>query len=113
MAQASGTYDLQGALTALVPGLVIQRELVDAAAARYAAKGFVALTSADVSTILGAVNTTDVVKLAIPVASSDSPATDRGTYPAALPRYPAGLPRFADSNPDPLDGWAEFKGGAG
>lgn len=106
MAVADPRYDLGGALGALMPGLVVQRELLDAAAARYAAIGFRPLSAADVAPILAAVNTTDVVTLATPAASSDSPATSRGVYPSAPPAFPTRLKRFADSNPDPVDGYA-------
>jgi hypothetical protein len=105
---ADPRYDLSGALAALMPGLVVQRELIDAAAARYAANGFAPLGGADVAPILAAVNTTDVVVLAIPSASSDSKATTRAVYPAAPPAFPTSLKRFADSNPDPIDGFVEF-----
>lgn len=108
MAAASASYDLGGALAQLMPGLVVQRELLDAAAARYAAVGFRALAAGDVAPILAAVNSTDIVTLALPVACADSPPTTRPTYPAGLPSFPASLVRFADSNPDPLDGWAAF-----
>ncbi len=106
MAAADPRYDLAGALAQLMPGLVVQRELLDAAAARYAAIGFRPLSSADVAPILAAVNTTDLVTLAIPSASSDSKATARAVYPAALPAFPTKLKRFANSNPDPIDGYA-------
>lgn len=72
---ADPSYDLLGAIDTLFPGIVVQRELVDAAAAQYAAKGFQPLAAADVPAILAAAATTDVVSLAIPSASNDSPAT--------------------------------------
>lgn len=106
MAVADPRYDLAGALAQLMPGLVVQRELLDAAAARYAAKGFLPLGSTDVPLILAAVNTTDVVVLATPAASIDSKATTRAVYPAALPAFPTKLRRLANSNPDPIDGYA-------
>lgn len=106
MASASPTYDLAGAVDTLFPGLVVQRQLLDAAAARYAAKGFQPLDATDVTGILAAANTLDQ-------SGAAYMPTDPGTYPAALPSLPAGLKRFADSNPTPEpDNWSIERGRA-
>lgn len=99
MATADPRYDLQGALTVLMPGVVIQRQLLDAAAAQYAANGFTPITAGQVTAILAAANLLDR-----PIAAYVP--TDVGTYATALPTFPASLKRFADSNPVSIDGWA-------
>ena len=103
MAQPDPTYDLQSALDTLMPGVVLQRSLLDAAAARYQAKGFVRLTQSDVTTILAATNTLDQ-------GGASYVPTTVTPYPGALPLLPAGLKRFADSNPAPSDGWSIDQG---
>ncbi len=96
---ADPNYDLQGAIDVLFPGVTLQRQLLDAAAQRYAANGFAPLASADVAPILAAANTLDQ-------GGSTLTPTAPGAYPAVLPSFPKGLKRFADSNPSPFDGWA-------
>lgn len=96
---ADPTYDLQSALAILAPGVVIQRQLLDAAAAHYAANGFTPITSGQVVAILAAANTLDTTGAAYA-------PTVNGTYATALPTYPASLKRFTDSNPTSLDDWA-------
>lgn len=100
---ADPRYDLAGALQTLLPGIVVQRQLLDAAAAQYQANGFTPLTAAQALACLTAANALDQWNLPARV-----PATTVGTYPAGLPPYPTTLPRFEDSNPDPFDGWVEF-----
>lgn len=100
---ADPDYDLAGAITRLAPGFVVQRKLVDAAAAAYAAKGYQPLTAADVPGILTAANALDQNTLpALEYPPEDDP------YPSSLPAYPTLLPRFPDSNEDPLDGWVKY-----
>lgn len=101
MAGPDPTYDLGGALTNLAPGIVVQKNLIDAGYAAYANKGFVPLAASDVPGILAAANGL------VPV-STVLYATTEDAYPLALPPYPIGLPRFPDSNPDPLDQWVQF-----
>jgi hypothetical protein len=83
MAGANPNYDLQGALEILLPGVVMQRAVLDAGAAAYAAKNYQPLDATDVPGILAAAGVT-------------------------LPSYPAGLPRFPDSNASPRDGWVKY-----
>lgn len=94
------TYDLIGALDTLFPGLVVQDNLIDAAAARYAAKG-APLDGTDVPAILSAANALDQTVPATQVAP-----TTPAQYPTSLPSYPTGLPRFPDSNESARDGWS-------
>lgn len=101
---AAATYDLQGAIDTLFPGAVLQRQLMDAAAARYAAKG-APLDSSDVAAILAAANGLDLSTVAARYAP-----TVTGSYGTALPAYPAGLPRFQDSNPSSFDDWSIDRG---
>lgn len=89
---ADPSYDIPGALDVLMPGIVVQRALIDAAASQYAANGYTPLLASQVPAILTAAAVLD-------------PALG---YGSSLPAYPAGLPRFADSNPSPGDGWVEF-----
>ena len=70
------SYDMQGAIETLCPGLVLQRAAMDAAAAAYAAGDNKDLTAPQLLTLLG-----------------------------PFPPFPTSLPRFEDSNPSP-DGWA-------
>ncbi len=73
------SYDLLAVLDEFAPGVVAQRETLDAMAAQYAANGFKPLTQAQVLAIVG-----------------------------PLPAYPAALPRFPDSNESPRDGWVQY-----
>lgn len=102
------SYDLQGAITNLAAGLVLQRELLEAAAIQYAANNFTPLTAAQISAILEDANTLYIDQ----PAPRFAPTTFGGGvgYPnAPVPWSSVPLmPRFADSNPDPLDGWVEF-----
>lgn len=98
-AAADPRYDLAGALTTLVPGLVLQRQLLDAAAAQYAANGFTPILASQVPAILAAANGLDQ-------AGAKYAPTAVGSYPAALPAYPTGMKRFADSNPASFDDWS-------
>lgn len=102
MASPDPKYDLQGALETLSPGIVIQRNLLDAAAARYAAKGFVPLVASDIAGILTAANALDLTT----VTARYAPTT-QAAY-SGLPVYPTLLPRFPDSNPSPFDGWTKY-----
>lgn len=121
MALPDPSYDLAGALEALTPGLRLSRELVDAGAARYAAKGFAPLVAADIAGILAAANTLDLPKTARPADNGD-PDTTATRYPASLPatlgtngytfagqignQVPVilgTLRRFPDSNPEAQD----------
>lgn len=95
-------YDLMAAIDILFPGVVVQRNLIDAAQAALIAKGS-PLASTDVTAILVAANvlgvsydaTTDAVYV----------PTEAAEYETTLPTYPTGMPRFPDSNPAP-DGWS-------
>jgi hypothetical protein len=103
MASPDPKYDLRAALDTLLPGVNVQRQLMDAAAQQYAAGGYVPLTAATALACLAIANTLDTW-----TPPDNVPPTINGTYSPALPAYPTQLPRFADSNPDPLDGWVEF-----
>lgn len=81
---ADGKYDPRSAFYLYAPGLLLTRDLEQAIVAQYAANNFTPLTQAQVLAITG-----------------------------PLPAYPTGLPRFADSNPDPVDGWALDAPGGG
>lgn len=96
-------YDIQGAVETLIPGVVMQRSLLDAAGQQYAAKGYAPLAAADVPTILANANNLDLAS-----APARYMPTTPPVYPAAPPPYPTKLPRIADSNPDPFDKWVEF-----
>lgn len=96
---ADPRYDLLGALTALMPGVVIQRQLLDAAAAQYAANGFTPLLASQVPAMLAAANLLDR-------SGASYVPTTVGVYPTSLPSYPTGLRRFADSNPTSFDDWS-------
>lgn len=93
-------YDLLSAIDLLFPGVVVQRNLIDAARARLVAKN-APLASSDVTGILAATPNYDSV-VATPASLYPTP---NAVYPTALPTYPTGLPRFPDSNPTP-DGWS-------
>lgn len=94
----SAGYDILAAIDTLFPGLVVQDNLIDAATARYAAKG-APLDSTDVPGILAAANLLDQSKASyVPTAPA--------VYPTSLPSYPTGLPRFPDSNESARDGWS-------
>ncbi len=67
-------YDVLGAFDMWAQGVVLQRPILDALEAQYAANGFTPLTEAQVIAIAG-----------------------------PLPPYPTSLPRFPDSNPLPRD----------
>lgn len=101
-AAADPAYDLRAAIDVLMPGIVVQRNLLDAAAARYAAKGYVPLAAADVAGILSAANSLDLST----VTARYAPTT-QANY-TGLPAYPTLLPRFPDSNPSPFDGWTKY-----
>lgn len=122
MAGPDPAYDLAGALQALLPGVVVQRSLVDAAAAQYAANGYTPLTQAQALACLTAANALDQPDMAVagpafddPTTATPYPATPPGTIPlpngtfegtANLYPVPAvlmTLPRFPDSNPEPRD----------
>lgn len=101
MAGRDPNYDVAGAFAELAPGYVIQREMLDAAEAQYAANGFTPLTADQAQTIALAQG------LAIEAAYVANPGAD--PYPDPLPPvYPAGLPRIPDSNEAPLDGWVKY-----
>lgn len=101
MAAPDPKYDLAGSLAMLVPGLEVQRNLLDAANAAYVAKGYQPLVAGDVAGILSAANALDLPTVPARYAPPTQPAY------TSLPVFPTKLKRFADSNPDPLDQWAE------
>ena len=72
-----GQYDPRSALYRYASILQMTRELEAALVTQYAANGFTPLTEQQVLAITG-----------------------------PLPQAPTGMKRFADSNPDPVDGWA-------
>lgn len=77
-------YDPRTAFYAYAPGLWMTRAIEDAIMAQYQANNSQPLSQAQVLAIVG-----------------------------PLPAYPTGLKRFADSNPDPVDGWALDAPGGG
>jgi hypothetical protein len=95
-------YDLLGAIDRLFPGVVVQRNLVDAANNRLLVKG-AALDSSDVAAILAAANALDAGQ-ALPAYVP----TTEPDYSTTLPTYPAGLPRFPDAygGMTSPDGWS-------
>jgi hypothetical protein len=106
-AAANPNYDLPGAIETLAPGVVVQREMVDAVDIAYAANGYQALTSAQVIAALQTPPPSDTVK-----TLANAP-TLPVVFPVQPPPYPTGLPRFADSNPA-TDGWCiDAPSGAG
>lgn len=98
----AGSYDLAAALDVLMPGVVIQRNLMDAASNAWTAKNFLPLQPSDVLGILSAANALDPST----VQPRYAPTT-QGPY-TTLPVYPTLLPRFPDSNEDPRDGWVKY-----
>lgn len=98
-AAADPAYDLIAAIDTLMPGVVLQKPLLDAAAAQYQANGLTPITAGQVPAILAAANTLDTG------GASHLPTTDT-PYPTALPPFPTGMKRFADSNPSTRDGWS-------
>ena len=90
-------FDLLGAVQQDAPGVVVQREVLDAVSVAYRAGGQLPMSPAAVVTAL---------QYAPPETPSGGLAPTLGvTFPVLLPPYPTGLPRFVDSNPD-IDGWA-------
>lgn len=96
--------DIVATLQTIMPGLVVQETMVDAASTLYASQG--SLSSGDVTTILTNANTLNAA-----AAEPDYVPTTQEDYPTTLPDYPTGMPRFADSNPCPTDGWSIDDGG--
>lgn len=96
-------YDLLGAIDTLFPGVVVQNNLIDAAFARFQAKG-APLDSSDVTGILTAANSLDQ-------GGASYVPTTPAKYGTALPTYPTGLKRFPDSN-EARDGWSIVNAGA-
>ncbi len=102
MSAPDPTYDLQGALETLAPGYVIQREMLDLAAAQYAANGFAPLTAgqAQAACLAGAQAIETAYEAAMPAGADP--------YPDRLPpQYPVGLSRIPDCN-EAIDGWVTF-----
>lgn len=95
-------YDLAGALSNLLPGIVVQRQLLDAAAAAYAENGYQPLTEAEAVACMTAANELDLPDMATtPLTNVLATAPTPGTYPPALPA------------PIALDGDATFAGQVG
>jgi hypothetical protein len=96
-AAADPEYDLIGVFDTLAPGIILQREILDAVYVAYAANGYKALSSPQV-----------IAALQTEPPNEPTPAayvpTETVAFPVTLPTYPTGLPRFADSNPA-TDGW--------
>ncbi len=101
------SYDVQGAVDTLFPGIVIQITLRQAAEARWIAKG-APLTSSDVAGILAAANVLNAA-----THEAGYVPTTQPNYPTTLPTYPTGLPRFPDGygGMASTDGWTIVDGG--
>lgn len=95
---APPNYDILSAIDLLFPGVVVQRNLIDAAMITVQINGGKALSESDVSAVLALANTLDQ-------ADAGYVPTLPAVYPTTLPTYPTGMPRFPDSNPSP-DGWS-------
>jgi len=104
MAKPDPKYDLLAVLSQYAPGVVAQREILDAMWATYQANGFTPLTAAQV---LAAINTA-APEIAAELAASLGSTNYTPPIVGGLPAYPTKLPRFPDSNEDPHDGWVEF-----
>jgi hypothetical protein len=98
MSALNPQYDFIGAIDTLAPGVVLQREIMDATMIAINHNGGGILSQAQLLAGLQVappeVNTGHVYLETVGV-----------TFPVTPPAYPTGLPRFEDSNPD-LDGWA-------
>jgi hypothetical protein len=94
------TYSFAAAIDTLLPGVVMQREILDGTELAWRMGGHVPLTQ---ETLLAGLQTAPPGELE---ANGVAP-TEGVPFPVELPSYPTGLPRFADSNPA-TDGWLTY-----
>jgi len=104
MAAANPSYDILGAVTLLLPGVIVQQCMLDAANEIYTLTGFRPLTATQVPAILQRAAQLDT---AAPAAKY---APDVISVPKTLPAYPTSIVRIPDSNPEPVTGWTPFTG---
>ena len=127
-AQPDPFYDLRTPFALYAPGVVWTRDIEAALVAAYADGGYAPLNQSQVLTAVLPLIPEGNPPQYTPGPPPANPAIQPGATPlltAALPAQPdvlvaidgrsdagtvatfaKGLPRFADSNPDPLDGWA-------